>query len=95
MTAKCAWAGASSLNKLMIVESAPELLECDLKLELLRQQPVNDGIYTSETARDDVSREPFQTILDDTEEHIEWIETQLELINKVGLQNHLQSQMET
>ena len=82
-----------ALNKVMVGEDTPEMLECDLKLELASQQTVKDGIAACELVKDYVSREIFQEILDDTEEHIEWIETQLELINKIGLQNYLQSQM--
>ncbi len=83
-----------ALHKLMIGENTPEMLQCDLKLEILSQQTVKDGIAACELARDYVSRDLFQEILDDTEEHIEWIETQVDLIDKVGLQNYLQSQME-
>jgi bacterioferritin len=83
-----------ALNKLMIGESTPEMLQCDLKLEQMSQQTVKDGIAACETARDYVSRDVFQDILDDTEEHIEWLETQIELIAKIGLENYLQSQME-
>lgn len=83
-----------ALNKLMIGESAPEMLEADLKLELGSQQTLKDGIAACETVRDYVSRDLLREILDDTEEHIEWIETQIELIAKIGLQNYLQSQME-
>jgi bacterioferritin len=82
------------LNKLLIGESAPEMLEADLKVELVSQQTLKDGIAACETARDYVSRDLLREILDDTEEHIEWIETQIELIAKIGLQNYLQSQME-
>jgi len=83
-----------ALNKLMIGEDTPEMLRCDLQLEQGAQQTVKDGIAACEAARDYVSREVLQDILDDTEEHIEWIETQLDLIDKVGLQNYLQSQMD-
>ncbi|WP_019139487.1 bacterioferritin [Noviherbaspirillum massiliense] len=82
-----------ALNKLMIGESTPEMLECDLKLEQASQITLKDGIAACEAAKDYVSREILREILDDTEEHIEWVETQLELINKVGLENYLQSQM--
>lgn len=82
-----------ALNKLMIGESTPEMLECDLKLETAAQQTIKDGIRACEAAGDYVSRELLQDILDDTEEHIEWLETQIELIAKVGEQNYLQSQM--
>ena len=82
-----------ALHKLMIGENTPEMLDCDLQLEKISQQTVKDGIAACEAARDYVSREIFQTILDDTEEHIDWIETQKDLIDKIGLQNYLQSQM--
>jgi bacterioferritin len=82
-----------ALHKLMIGESTPEMLECDLKLEQMSQKTVKDGIAACETAGDYVSREIFEDILDDTEDHIDWIETQVDLIDKVGLQNYLQTQM--
>ncbi len=82
-----------ALHKLMIGENVPEMLDCDLQLEKIAQQTVKDGIAACEAARDYVSRELFQHILDDTEEHIDWIETQKDLIDKVGVQNYLQSQM--
>ena len=82
-----------ALHKLLIGESTPEMLECDLKLEQAAQHTLKDGIAACEKAGDYVSRQIFQDILDDTEDHIEWIETQLELINKIGLQNYLQAQM--
>jgi bacterioferritin len=82
-----------ALHKLMIGESTPEMLECDLKLEMAAQQTVKDGIAACEQAADYVSRQIFQDILDDTEEHIEWLETQRELIDKIGLQNYLQTQI--
>lgn len=82
-----------ALHKLLIGESVQEILECDLKLEQAAQQTVKEGIAACELAGDYVSRDLFVGILDDTEEHIEWLETQLELIAKVGIQNYLQSQM--
>jgi bacterioferritin len=82
-----------ALHKLMIGESTPEMLQCDLKLEQLSQKTVKDGIAACEASSDYVSREIFQAILDDTEEHIDWIETQVELIAKIGIQNYLQSQL--
>ena len=81
------------LHKLLIGESAQEMLECDLKLERAAQVTVKEGIAAAEVAHDYVSRDLLLEILEDTEEHIEWLETQLELIGKVGIQNYLQSQM--
>jgi bacterioferritin len=83
-----------ALHKLMVGENTPEMLDCDLQLEKISQQTVKDGIAASEEVRDYVSRELFQNILDDTEEHIDWLETQKDLISKIGLENYLQSQME-
>lgn len=82
-----------ALHKLLIGESAQEMLECDLKLERAAQVTVKEGIAASEIAHDYVSRDLFLMILEDTEEHIEWLETQLDLIVKVGIQNYLQSQI--
>ncbi len=83
-----------ALHKVMVGENTPEMLDCDLQLEKTAQVTVKDGIAACEAARDFVSRELFQHILDDTEEHIDWLETQKDLIDKIGLQNYLQSQME-
>ena len=81
------------LGKLMVGEDVPEILACDLKLETAAQATVKDGIEHCEKVRDYVSRDLLQEILDDTEEHIDFLETQIELVDKVGLQNYLQSQM--
>ena len=83
------------MHKIMLGENTPEMLKCDLTLEYGAQKTVKEGIAASETAADYVSRDLLQMILDDTEEHIDWIETQIDLIDKVGLQNYLQSQMDT
>ncbi|MGH6627800.1 MAG: bacterioferritin [Burkholderiaceae bacterium] len=81
------------LGKLAIGEDVPEILQCDLKAEHGAQLTIKDGIAHCESVRDYVSRDLLQDILDDTEEHIDFLETQIELVNKVGLQNYLQSQM--
>src|SRR4051812_16576694 len=79
-----------ALHKLMIGESTPEMLKCDLGLEQAAQKTVKDAVVACETAGDFVSREIFVAILDDTEQHIDWLETQLDLIDKLGLPNYLQ-----
>ena len=81
------------LGKLMVGEDVPEILACDLKLERAAQATIKDGIAHCESVRDYVSRDLLQHILADTEEHIDFLDTQIELIDKVGLQNYLQSQM--
>lgn len=81
------------MHKIAVGESVPESLAADLKLEYISQTVVKEAIAACETARDFVSRDLFQMILDDTEEHIDWIETQQELIKKLGIQNYLQTQV--
>ena len=81
------------LGKLQIGEAVPEALVCDLRAEPSAQATIKDGMAHCEAVRDYVSRDLLQKILDDTEEHIDFLEQQLELIDKVGLQNYLQSQM--
>jgi bacterioferritin len=81
------------LGKLMIGESAVEILHCDLKIELGSVVVLKDGIAHCESVRDYVSREVLAGILEDTEEHVDHLETQIELVAKVGEQNWLQSQM--
>ena len=81
------------LGKLLIGENVPEVLQCDLQSETGAQATIKDGIAYCETVRDYVSRDLLQGILDDTEEHIDFLETQIDVLGKVGLENYLQSQM--
>lgn len=78
-----------ALHKLLIGENTEEMLQCDLQLETAAQVTVKEGVLACEQAGDYVSRELFVLILQDTEEHIEWLETQLDLIQKIGIQNYL------
>jgi bacterioferritin len=82
------------LGKLLVGETLIEALGCDLTMERAAQACIKDGIAQCELSRDYVSRAVLQHILDDTEEHIDFLETQLELVGKVGEQNYLQSQTE-
>ena len=81
------------LGKLHIGENTKEMLECDLKLELIAIPDLREGIAYCESVQDYVTRDLFQHILDDEEEHVDWLETQLGLIDKVGIENYLQSKM--
>jgi bacterioferritin len=83
------------LGKLHVGENLVEALQCDLKVERSAQVCIKDGIAQCEASRDFVSREVLQHILEDTEEHIDFLETQLELVGKVGEPNYLQSQMDS
>lgn len=82
------------LGKLMIGENTREMLECDLKLEQKAVPDLRDGVEYCESVRDYVSRDLFREILASEEEHIDWLETQLSLIDQVGLENYLQKQMQ-
>jgi bacterioferritin len=79
------------LGKLLVGEDVPEILNCDLQMERGAQAELKAGVAQAESVRDYVSREILEMILQDTEEHIDWLETQIDLINKIGLQNYLQS----
>jgi bacterioferritin len=81
------------LGKLLIGETPKEMLECDLKLEKDALPLLREAVAYCEKQGDYVSRELFEEILESEEEHIDWLETQLDLIEKVGVQNYLQSQM--
>jgi bacterioferritin len=81
------------LHKLLVGEDVKEALTCDLKLELAAHPVLKAAIAECEGLGDYVSRDLFRRILDSEEEHIDWLETQLELIGKVGIANYQQSQM--
>jgi len=83
------------LGKLLIGETLIEALQCDLQSERTAQATVKDGIAQAELSRDFVSRAILERILDDTEEHIDFLETQLDLVGKLGEQNFLQSQLDS
>ena len=87
-------ANLQELNKLMIGEDVREILECDLKLENKAIPDLRDAIEHCEKVRDYVSRDLFQKILDNEEEHVDYLETQLDLIKRIGLEHftHLQSE---
>ncbi|MCV5745683.1 ferritin-like domain-containing protein, partial [Escherichia coli] len=75
-----------------IGEDTKEMLECDLKLEMAAIPDLKDAIAYAEDIRDYVSRDLFQDILEDEEEHVDWLETQLGLIEMSGIENYLQAQ---
>ncbi len=81
------------LGKLLIGENVKEMLECDLKLEMKGIPDLKAAIAYCESAGDYATRELLEDILESKEDHVDWLETQLGLIDKVGLQNYLQSAM--
>ena len=81
------------LGKLLIGEDTEEMLKCDLQLEQKAHIDLKAAIAYCEEVKDYVSREIFVDIMESEEEHIDWLETQLSLIGKVGLQNYLQTAM--
>jgi bacterioferritin len=83
------------LGKLMIGENTREMLECDLKLEHQAIPLLREAIAWCEQVKDYVSRDLLQEILEAEEEHVDWLETQLGLIDLVGIESYLQKQMET
>ena len=82
------------LGKILIGENTQEMLECDLKIEHKAHVDLKGAIAYCESIGDYASRELLEEILCSEEDHIDWLETQLGLIGKVGLQNYLQSQMD-
>lgn len=82
------------LHKLLIGEDVPEILACDLKLEKVSEATLKEGIAYCESVQDYVSRDLLLGILDHAEEQIDWLETQIALVEKISLPNYLQSQMD-
>ena len=82
-----------NIGKILIGEHPQEMLECDLKLENIAVPLLREAIVYCESVKDFVSRELFEHILESEEEHIDWLETQLELIEKTSIELYLQSQM--
>ncbi len=81
------------LGKLMIGETPQEILVCDLKMEMTALVDLQNGVEYAESIRDYASRDLFQSILNAEEEHVDWLETQLQLIETIGLSNYLQTQI--
>ena len=81
------------LGKLYIGENVGEALKCDLKLEMEALPVLKEAISHCEAIADFVTRELLEDILESEEEHVDWIETQLQLIERIGLQNYQQSQL--
>ena len=82
------------LGRLLIGENVEEMLSCDLEQETIAIPLLREAIACCESVSDYVSRELLEKILDNEEEHVDWIETQMSLIGETGLQNYLQSQVE-
>ncbi|MGD9816878.1 MAG: bacterioferritin [Hyphomonadaceae bacterium] len=83
-----------NLNKLQIGEGVPERLQADLNAEKTGHAAIKEGVTLCETKQDYVTRDLLTELLDDTEEHIDFLETQLLNLDQMGLQNYLQSQYE-
>ena len=82
------------LGKLMIGEDVKEILDCDLALENMAIPTLREGIAHCEHAEDYVTRHLLREILGSEEEHVDWLETQYELIKRMGLENYVQLQSE-
>jgi bacterioferritin len=82
-----------NLGKIYVGQDVQEILQCDLQLEMEALPVLRTAIEFCEKIGDFVSRQLFREILSSEEEHVDWIETQLDLIKKTGLENYTQSQM--
>ena len=82
------------LGKLFIGETVEEILDCDLKLEMMAMPVLRDGIAYCEQVKDYITRELLEDILEGEEESVDYIETQKELIKQIGIQNYIQLQSE-
>lgn len=82
-----------NLGKLLLGENVKEMLECDLKFERNTLPLLREAIGLCESAADYVSREVLAEILEHQEEHVDWLETQLDLIARIGLENYQQAMM--
>ena len=81
------------LGKVMIGQDPKETLECDLRFEMDAQPVLREGIAFCEGISDYVTRELFERILESEEEHVDWLETQLDLIDRIGLEQYLTEQI--
>ena len=82
------------LGRLRIGENVEEILRCDLALEMDAMPPLRESVAFAESIGDYVSRELFEAILESEEEHVDWLETQIALVEKMGIQNYIQSGMD-
>jgi bacterioferritin len=80
-----------NLGKLLIGEHTREMLECDLQLEMIAIPTLKEGIAHAESVQDYVSRDLMAAILRSEEEHVDWLETQLALIDRIGIENYQQA----
>ena len=83
-----------ALGKLLIGENPKEAIECDLKLEMIAHPDLKEAITYCESIRDFVSRELFVEILESEEEHIDWLETQIGVIDEIGIENYLLTKLD-
>jgi len=81
------------LERLRIGEDTPEMLQCDMDLQMEQLSLLREAIAYCETAQDYVSRDLLEDILEYEEEHVDWIETQQHLLKEIGTENYLQSMM--